>query len=130
MPEYDFETYPTDPDAMAEYLREREAAGNPMTREEGEAYIAWNTAKVQEMSERRERMTPEEERGSGKHNLSGLDEALSTEFDLEDARFEVEAVMEVLEDAERAAQGKRPLKRERDITTFEGFSGMGVTPRD
>ncbi|MCT2008387.1 hypothetical protein [Micrococcus lylae] len=129
MVEYDFETYPTDPDAMSEYLREREACGNPMTREGAEAHIAWNTAKVQEVGERSSRMTPEEERGSGKHNLSGLDEALSTEFDLEDARFEVEAVMEAAEDAERAAQGKHPLKRERDIVTPEGFSGMGVTPR-
>lgn len=129
MPEYDFETYPTDPDSMSEYLQEREAAGNPMTREEGEAYIAWNNAKVQEMSERRERMTPEEERGSGKHNLSGLDEALSTEFDLEDARFEVQALVEAVEDAERIAQGRRPVKRERDIIAPEGFSGMGVSPR-
>lgn len=40
MTEYDFETYPTTPDATAAHLRESEAAGNPMTREEGEAYIA------------------------------------------------------------------------------------------
>lgn len=50
-------------------------------------------------------------------------------FDLEDARSEVEALVEAAEDAERAAAGKRPLKRERDIVTPEGFSGMGVTPR-
>lgn len=36
-----------------------------MTREEGETYIAWNTAKAQEMGERIARMTPEEERGEG-----------------------------------------------------------------
>lgn len=130
MPEYDFETYPTDPDSMAEYLQERKASGNPMTREEAEAYIAWNTAKVQEMGERSSRMTPEEERGSGKHNLSGLDEALGAEFDLEDARFEVEALVQAAEDAEQIAQGRRPVKRERDIATPKGFSGIGTTPRD
>lgn len=129
MPEYDFETYPTDPDSMAEYLQEREAAGNSMTREEGEAYMAWNTAKAQEMGERIARMTPEEERGSGRHSLSGLDEAMGAQFDLEDARFEVQALVEAAEDAERIAQGRRPVKRERDIIAPEGFSGMGVTPR-
>lgn len=127
MAEYNFDTYPTDPDAMSEYLREREAAGNPMTREEGEAYMAWNEATVQEMAARIERMTPAEQQGKGR--LEGLDEAMSDQFDMEDARFEVQALVEALEDTERAAQGKRPVKRERDITTFEGFSGMGVTPR-
>ncbi|WIK82899.1 hypothetical protein [Micrococcus lylae] len=127
MTEYDFETYPTDPDSMSEYLQEREAAGNPMTREEGEAYIAWNTAKEQKMGERIARMAPEEEHGKG--GIDGLDEAMSARFDLEDARFEVQALVETAEDAERAAGGKRPIKRERDIVASEGFSGMGVTPR-
>lgn len=127
MPEYNFETYPTDPDSMTEYLQEREAAGNSMTREEGEAYMAWNTAKAQEIGERIARMTPEEERGKG--GLDGLGEALSAQFDLEDARFEVQALVEAAEDAERAAEGERPIKRERDIVVPKGFSGMGVTPR-
>lgn len=127
MPEYDFETYPTGEDAMAEYLQERKAEGNPMTREEGETYIAWNTAKAQEMSERIARMTPEEERGKG--GLDGLDEAMSAQFDLEEARFKVQALVEAAEDAERIAQGRRPKERTRDIIAPEGFSGMAVTPR-
>lgn len=126
MTEYDFEAYPTDPDAMAEYLKEREESGNPMARVEAEAYIAWNTAKAEEMGERIARMMPEEERGKG--GLNGLDEAMGAQFDLEDARFEVQALVEAAEDAERAAEGKRPIKRERDIVTPGGFSGMGVTP--
>lgn len=128
MVEYDFETYPTDADAMSEYLQEREAAGNPMTREEAEGYIAWNTAKEMELTKRRERMTPAERAGrEGSHRE---DELMGAIFDLEDARFEVQALVEAAEDAERVAEGRRPIKRERDIVTPEGFSGMGVTPRD
>lgn len=127
MTEYDFETYPTDPDSMSQYLRERESVGNPMTREECEAYVAWNMAKEKAMGERIARMTPAQERGKG--GLNGLDEALSAQFDLEDARFEVQAVLEALEDAERLAKGRRPIKRERDITVPKGFSGMGAMPR-
>lgn len=127
MTEYDFETYPTDPDSMSEYLQEREAAGNPMTREEAEAYIAWNTAKEMELTERRERMTPAER--AGQEGFRREDELMGAIFDLEDARSEVEALVEAAEDAERAAAGKRPVKRERDIIAPEGFSGMGATPR-
>lgn len=121
MTAYDFETYPTDPDAMAEYLQEREDAGNPMGREEAEAYVAWSEGRLREMDEATKQ--------ADRDGLQRLDEAMGTLFDMEDAKSEVETLLEALEDAERAAQGKRPLKRERDIVTPEGFSGMGVTPR-
>lgn len=81
------------------------------------------------MSERIAHMTPEDERGSGRHSLSGLDEAMGAQFDLEGARFEVQALVEATEDAERLAQGLGPKERTRNIIAPEGFSGMGVTPR-
>lgn len=127
MTEYDFETYPTDPDSMSEYLQEREAAGNPMTREEAEAYIAWNTAKERELTERRERMTPAER--AGREGFHREDELMSAIFDLEDARLEVQVLIDAADRADRAAEGKRPVKPERDIVAPKGFSGMGVTPR-
>ncbi|MCM3578400.1 hypothetical protein M3686_09695 [Micrococcus luteus] len=70
------------------------------------------------------RMSPEK-----REEFLRLEHELEQAFAEEDAQIEAQIAAEEAEDAERAAQGKRPLKRERDITTFEGFSGMGVTPR-
>ena len=126
MSAYDFATYPTDPDSMSEYLQEREAAGNPMTRAEAEAYIEWNSEKERELTERRERMTPAER--AGNEGFHREDELMSAIFDLEDARLEVQVLIDAADDADRAAAGMRPVKTERDIVAPEGFSGMGVTP--
>ena len=61
MPEYDFETYPTTPDAMAKYLQEREAAGNPMTGEEALAYSDWSRERGRAIQAKIDaRKTPEE----------------------------------------------------------------------
>lgn len=127
MTKYNFEAYPTEPESMAKYLHEREAAGKPITRAEGEAYIEWSLAKEQEITERKERMSPAER--AGHEGFQREEELMGAIFDLEDARSTVEALVEAAEDAERAAAGKRPLKRERDIVAPKGFSGMGVTPR-
>lgn len=123
MPEYDFQTYPTTPDAMAKYLQEREAAGNPMTGEEALAYSDWSREYRRAIQERIDaRKTPEE-----REEFRRFAEEFERQCIEDEKRSAEDAGREAAEDAERAAQGKRPIKRERDIVTPEGFSGIGVT---